>query len=64
MIKSIWKPNYNKSKVCYYDLFENINLTNVKGTTAFKVIWTCDSLNCKTPNKLHSISACHLKNLK
>jgi len=64
MIKSIWKPNYNKSKVCYYDLFENINLTNVKGTTAFKVIWTCDSLNCKTPNKLHSISACHLKKPK
>jgi len=64
MIKSIWKPIYNKSKVCYYNLSDNINLTNVKGTTAFKVIWVCDSLTCKTPNKQHSINACHLKKPK
>jgi hypothetical protein len=60
MIKSIWKPIYSKSIVVHYDLFENINLTNVKGTTAFKVIWTCDNPNCKTPNELHSINAGHL----
>jgi hypothetical protein len=60
MIKSIWKPIYNKSKIIYYNLFEYLKLENKKGTTAFKVIWTCDNEKCKNPNKTHSISACHL----
>jgi hypothetical protein len=60
MIKSIWKPIYSKSIVNYYDLLEITNLTNIKGTTACKVIWTCDNPTCKTPNELHSINAGHL----
>ena len=60
MIKSIWKPIYSKSIVNQYDLLEITNLTNVKGTTACKVIWTCDNPTCKTPNELHSINAGHL----
>ena len=60
MIISIWKPLYKKSKVIEYELFNNIDLTGVKGTTAYKVIWTCDSEKCRTPNQLHSINAGHL----
>ena len=60
MIKSIWKPLYKKSQVVEYQLFDTINLTGVKGTTAYKVIWTCDSEKCRTPNQLHSINAGHL----
>ncbi len=37
---------------------ESLLLT--KGTTGYKVIWVCDESNCRTPDKIHSISACHL----
>lgn len=60
MIKSIWKPFYYKSKPNYYTKIDEKYLDNKKGTTGYKVIWACDSLTCKTPNKLHSINACHL----
>ena len=60
MIKSIWKPFYYKSKPNYYTKIDEKYLDNKKGTTGYKVIWVCDSLTCKTPNKLHSINACHL----
>lgn len=31
-----------------------------KGTSGYKVIWKCDSISCKTPEKIHSIQRCHL----
>jgi hypothetical protein len=60
MIVSVWKPIYNKGKIKHYDLVDKEHLLDPKGKTAYKVIWTCDSENCKTQNKKHSISACHL----
>lgn len=62
MIKSIWKPNYQKSKIVNYELIscEPSFLNDLKGKTAYKVIWLCDSEKCKNPNKVHSINACHL----
>lgn len=60
MIKSVWKPYYLKSKPVYYELVDLEILKEKKGNSALKVIWSCDNPNCKTPNKLHSISACHL----
>jgi len=60
MIKSIWKPHYHKSKPIFYIKIDEKYLDSKKGTTSYKIIWTCDSLTCKTPNKLHSINACHL----
>jgi len=66
MIKSVWKPNYNKGKVIYYSLIgdDPSILSDMKGKTAYKVIWTCDDENCKTPDKLHSINASHLTKKK
>jgi hypothetical protein len=64
MIKSIWKPVYFKSKIIYYDMVEVEDLTNKKGTTAYKVIWVCDNPKCRTPSKIHSISAHHLTKVK
>lgn len=60
MIKSIWKPHYHKSKPIFYTKIDEKYLDSKKGTTSYKIIWTCDSLTCKTPNKLHSINAYHL----
>ena len=60
MIKSVWKPHYFKSKLFYYELVEKDSLDIKKGTSAFKVIWTCDNLNCKNPNLKHSINVAHL----
>lgn len=60
MIHSIWKPFYVKGSLSYYKLCEDENLNNLKGKTAYKVIWTCDNLECKNPSKLHSINASHL----
>jgi len=66
MIKSVWKPNYNKGKVIYYSLIgdDPSILSDMKGKTAYKVIWTCDDENCKTPDKIHSINASHLTKKK
>lgn len=66
MIKSIWKPIYNKGKVIYYNLVGNDPslLSDIKGKTAYKVIWVCDSEKCKNPYKLHSINASHLTKKK
>jgi hypothetical protein len=64
MIKSIWKPRFNKKKLIHYELVDE-NITCKKpGISNFKVIWVCDNQNCKYPNKIHSISACHLKKEK
>lgn len=60
MIKSVWKPKRKDSKISYYELVDREILLNKKGTTEYKVIWVCDNINCKTPTKTHSISACHL----
>jgi rhodanese-related sulfurtransferase len=60
MIKSVWKPHYNRSKVILYELVDKVLLETKKGTTAFKVIWTCDNPSCKNPDTTHSINACHL----
>lgn len=60
MIKSVWKPHYEKSKIVFYEKKENNELLNLKGKTAYKVIWVCDDPKCKTKEKIHSISACHL----
>ena len=40
MIKSVWKPNYNKGKVIYYSLIgdDPSILSDMKGKTAYKVI--------------------------
>jgi hypothetical protein len=60
MIKSVWKPVYEHSKVVSYKLIDKSSLNAKKGTSAYKVIWTCDNLSCKTPSKTHSINASHL----
>jgi len=60
MIISVWKPISIKSKISHYDLVNVETLLCKKGTSGYKVIWICDNENCKAPNKLHSISACHL----
>lgn len=60
MIISVWKPNYIKGNINYYELVDTLSLLNKKGISAYKVIWVCDHENCKTPQKKHSISACHL----
>ena len=60
MILSVWKPLYNKGKIMSYSLVDNDEIKTLKGKTAYKVIWVCDDINCKTKNKKHSISACHL----
>jgi hypothetical protein len=61
MIISVWKPTYLKSKVFFYTLVQKDEFLEVKGKTNYKVIWTCDNPDCKNPNLIHSISACHLK---
>jgi hypothetical protein len=65
MILSIWKPIYHKSKVIRHDLIDiengiDENIRSKKGTTAYKVFWTCDDPNCRTPTLVHSISNHHL----
>lgn len=60
MIHSVWKPYYNKGKIVYYEKINNEDLFDLKGKTAYKVIWSCDNQKCNYQNKLHSISACHL----
>jgi hypothetical protein len=60
MINSVWKPISKNSKISHYELKDNEVLLKTKGVSGYKVIWVCDDINCRTPNKLHSISACHL----
>lgn len=65
MILSIWKPIYQKSKVIRHDLIDiengiDENIRNKKGTTGYKIKWTCDEPNCKNPTLIHSINNCHL----
>lgn len=60
MIVSVWKPISKNSKISHYDLVEKETLLSKKGTSGYKVIWTCDDENCRTPYKSHSINACHL----
>ena len=60
MILNVWKPLYNKGKIMSYSLVDTDEIKILKGKTAYKVIWVCDEINCKTKNKKHSISACHL----
>ena len=60
MIKSVWKPISKKSKIIHYEIMNNDVLLETKGISGYKVIWVCDDTSCRTPNKLHSISACHL----
>ena len=64
MILQTWKPNYEKGKIIYYTIVDNTDLKNLKGKTAYKVIWVCDNKNCKYTNKKHIISACHLTKSK
>ena len=60
MIKSVWKPISKNSKISHYELVDNDSLLIKKGTSGYKTIWICDSPNCRTPNKFHSINASHL----
>lgn len=65
MIKWLWKPIYRKGKIIHYELRDNHDeIKDIKGKTAYKVIWTCDNKDCKFPNKTHSLSACHLRKEK
>lgn len=61
MIVSVWKPISVRSKTSHYELVNNESLLSKKGTTGYKVIWVCDDINCRTPKKLHSIQAFHLR---
>lgn len=61
MILQTWKPNYKKGLIDHYTLVNNSDIKDMKGKTAYKVIWLCDNPKCKTPNNKHSLSACHLK---
>jgi len=64
MIKSIWKPKFFKKELIRYDLIEEKITSKRPGISNYKVIWVCDNEKCKTPNKIHSISANHLKKEK
>lgn len=63
MIISVWKPHskyINRKRVfTHYELVETKSIYN-SGTTAYKVIWKCDSEECKYKNKIHSINRHHL----
>lgn len=63
MIVSVWKP-YSKyfDKKRVFTHYEKVSVDDIfnTGTTGYKVIWKCDKKSCKTPDKLHSISRCHL----
>lgn len=63
MIISVWKPKtkfIDKKKVYIrFDLMDNICIHD-KGTSGYKVIWKCDNISCKNPEKIHSIQRCHL----
>lgn len=59
MIIGIYKPIKKDKKVIGYSIL-NINDLYNKGSQRYKVSYTCDDVNCKTPNKIYSITREHL----
>jgi hypothetical protein len=64
MILDAWKPKTKvingKQTIVYYNKLDDINNLN----TNVRVRWVCDNIDCKTPNKIHSISVGHLDEKK
>ncbi len=64
MIISVWKPKYNRidgiKKVVLYTKIDNDLVINIRGFTLCKVLWKCDSNDCKFKNKLHSVDRHHM----
>jgi hypothetical protein len=60
MIIDVWKPKTKSidgiQKIIYYTKLEVIDKLNSNN----RVRWVCDNPNCKSPNKIHSISVSHL----
>lgn len=63
MIINIWRPATksvnSKQVIIRYDIC-SIDDINNSGSTGLKVIYKCDGLECKFPNKIHSIQRYHL----
>ena len=63
MIINVWRPSSKsvnkKSIIIRYDMCD-IDDMYKKGSTSLKIIYKCDGLDCKFPNKIHSISRHHL----
>lgn len=60
MILDVWKPKTKvidgKQTIIYYSKLNNTDNLN----TNVRVRWVCDNTECKTPNKVHSVSVGHL----
>ena len=63
MIINVWRPKTkfvnNKQEAILYSLCEYDEIYK-SGSSGLKVIWKCDGINCKFPNKTHSIMRHHL----
>ena len=59
MIISVYKPIKEKKIVVMYEILSSESIYNI-GSQRYKVIYKCDKSNCKTPDKLYSISREHL----
>jgi len=63
MIISVWRPKtktFNKKQqIIYYELSNN-NEIYEKGSSNLRIVYKCDSLKCKRPEKIYSIGRHHL----
>ena len=59
MIIGVYKPVKEDKKVIGYSILNISDLYN-KGSQRYKVSYTCDDVNCKTPYKIYSITREHL----
>ena len=59
MIIGVYKPVIENKKVISYNILNISDLYN-KGSQRYKVSYICDGNNCKTPNKIYSITREHL----
>ncbi len=60
MIISVYKPIKEKKIVVMYEILSSSESIYNIGSQRYKVIYKCDKSNCKTPDKLYSISREHL----
>jgi hypothetical protein len=63
MIISVWRPKTKvvdkKQKIVLYEMCEIEDIYS-SGSSNFRVVYKCDSENCKTPDKIYSINRQHL----
>lgn len=59
MIIGIYKPLRENDKLVMHELLTIGSLYN-KGSQRYKIVYKCDSISCKTPNRIYSITREHL----